>query len=404
MKVVIAHPAWGYIGGGRLVDVYVAKILLEREHEVIIASCFNFNKDKYREWFGIDLRDVKVYKIFQESMPIFGIYQRLLLPKPLKKAIKQEKPEIVFTDSELYKPALKLKREINFRLFEYIHFPFHALKIQEKSVPEEFRKSYEQYLAGARLYHRKYERGFWKIYFKIYLNLYNKVARENPFEYADTVMVNSHYVAKLTNMLWNGRPYVLYPPVMVNDFKPYAEKSFEERENSIVMIGRVSPEKRIEDVIDAIALSETKPTLKVIGGIYPHTLPYKNLLIRRSNEKRVKIEFYTNIPRKDLIKIATSSKIFVHSTICEHFGIAVVEGMAAGCPVIVHKSGGPYEDITNYGEYGLLYENLNELAENIDKLMTSAKLWRIYHEKALSRSLLFNEDSFKEGLIKIMGI
>lgn len=78
--------------------------------------------------------------------------------------------------------------------------------------------------------------------------------------------------------------------------------------------------------------------------------------------------------------------------------------MAAGCLVIVHGSGGPYEDIINHGEYGLVYDHLSDLAENIDKLMTSPKLWRIYHEKSLSRSLLFSEELFKERLIKIMGI
>lgn len=39
-------------------------------------------------------------------------------------------------------------------------------------------------------------------------------------------------------------------------------KPFEERDNAMVMVGRISPEKRIENVIDAIALTETKPIFK----------------------------------------------------------------------------------------------------------------------------------------------
>lgn len=59
-----------------------------------------------------------------------------------------------------------------------------------------------------------------------------------------------------------------------------------------------------------------------------------------ANKKDVKIAFFLNVSRKKLIEIASHSKILVHATHGEHFGISVVEGMALGLPVIVHKSGG----------------------------------------------------------------
>ena len=61
-------------------------------------------------------------------LPLFGIYQRLGFYVPLRKAIKEEKPDMVFVDSELYKPVLELKERNGFRLLEYIHFPFHTLR------------------------------------------------------------------------------------------------------------------------------------------------------------------------------------------------------------------------------------------------------------------------------------
>ena len=402
MKIVVAHHLWSRVGGGELVNAYAVKAMLERGHHVAIVSSFGFDKKKYQEWFGIDLKDVKVYRFLPKMLPLFGIYQRLGISRPLRKAIKREKPEIVFIDNELYKPILKLKREKGFKLLEYIHFPFHALKFQMGLIPDEYKEAYERYVADAKVYHRKYEKGLWKIYFKVWLKLYDRVARENPFEAADLVMTNSHYIAKLTKMLWSGDPYVLHPPVKVNDFLPFANRDFEEREDTVVMIGRIAPEKRIEDVIDALALTETKPTLKVVGGLIPTTIPYRDSLLKRAEEKGVRVEFHTNVPREELVKIAVSSKLFVHSTVGEHFGIAVVEGMASGCPVIVHKSGGPYEDIIGYGEYGLAYETVEELAENIDKLMASPKTWRHYHEKSLSRAPTFSEETFKQKLIKVV--
>ena len=407
MKVAVAHHLWSRVGGGELVNAYVVKTLLDAGHEVVAVSTFGFDKEKYREWFGIDLSDVKVYYLMPKMLPLFGIYQRLGFFVPLRKAIKKENPDAVFVDCEVYKPILELKRKRGFRLLEYIHFPFHVLKtgIIPKNVPDEAWREYwealERYYEEAKIYHRKYDKGVWKLYFKTWLKIYARVARENPFETADVVMSNSKYIARLVKLLWNDEPIVLNPPVKVRDFEPFNKKPFEERDDAVVMIGRIAPEKRIEDVIDAIALTETKPTLRVVGGLIPLTVPYKESLERRAREKGVRVEFYTNVSREELVKIATSSKVFVHATVGEHFGIAVVEGMAAGCPVIVHKSGGPYEDIIDRGYYGLAYQTIEELAEKIDKLM-QPESWKYYHNLSLKRAQKFSEEEFARKLLEVV--
>jgi len=402
MKVVVAHHLWSRVGGGELVNAYVVKTLLEAGHEVVVASTFGFEKERYREWFGIDLGDVRVYALLPKMLPLFGIYQRLGFYIPLRKAIKKEEPDVVFVDSELYKPILKLKKRYKFRLLEYIHFPFHALWFEKGDVLEEYKEAIERYLADAKMYHKKYEKGLWRYYFKLWLKLYGRFARDNPFDVADAVMANSRYIARLVKMLWGGEALVLYPPVKVRDFEPYGMKPFEERDDAVVMIGRITPEKRIEVVIDAIALTETNPTLRVVGGLIPLNMPYKESLERRAREKGVRVEFYTNVSREELVKIATSSKVFVHATVGEHFGIAVVEGMAAGCPVIVHRSGGPYEDITDYGKYGLTYESIEELAKLIDDLITDPNKWIYFHNLSLKRSLEFCEERFSRRLLSLL--
>jgi len=375
---------------------------LEAGHEVVVASTFGFDKERYEGWFGIDLGDTNIYALLPRTLPLFGIYQRLGLFIPLSKAIKRENPDVVLVDNELYKPILKLKEKVGFRLLEYIHFPFHALRFQKGFIPDELKDLYERYLADAKLYHEKYEKGFWKIYFGVWLRLYDRVARENPFEVADLVMANSKYIARLIKMLWGGDALVVNPPVKVRDFEPYCAKPFEERDDVVVMIGRISPEKRIEEVIDAVPLTEAKPVLRVIGGLVPSAVPYKERLERRAREKGVKVSFYPNVSREELVELATSSKVFVHATAGEHFGIAVVEGMAAGCPVVVHRSGGPYEDITDYGNYGLSYNSVEELAEHIDRLLTEPKLWRKYHEKSLKRAPHFSEEEFAVKLLEVV--
>ena len=401
MRIIVGHHLWSRVGGGELVNAYLVKSLLEAKHEVAAVSTFGLDKKKYLEWFGLDLTGIKVYTLMPKMLPFFGVYQRLGFYIPLRKAVKKEKPDVVFVDNELYKPILKLKEKLGFRLLEYIHFPFHALRLL-RFEPNENRELYEQYIADVKEYHKKYEKGLWKVYFNVFLKFYKRVARDNPFDVADVVMTNSRYIARLTKMLWGGDPVVLYPPVKVRDFDRFCTKTFEEREDTVVMIGRVTPEKRIEDVIDAIAYSETKPVLKVIGGLIPSNIPYKEKIERRAKEVGVRMKIYTNAPRSELIKIASSSKVFVHATKGEHFGIAVVEGMAAGCPVIVHRSGGPYEDIIDHDKYGMSYDSIEELAGHIDRLMTEPNIWKHYHIKSLERAPRFSEQEFATKALRIV--
>jgi len=287
-------------------------------------------------------------------------------------------------------------------LLEYMHFPFHALRYEKGDIPKECREDFKRYLTDAKMYRNKYERGLWKLYFRLWLKLYDMIARDNPFEVADAVIANSKYIARLVKILWGGDALILNPPVKVGDFKPYSTKTFEERDKAVVMIGRISPEKKVENAIDAIALTDTKPILRVVGGLTPTTTSYKERLERRAKKKDVKVEFHPNISRDELVRLATSSKLFIHTTVGEHFGIAVVEGMAAGCPVIVHHSGGPYEDITDYGRYGIVYEDIRELAERIDRLLADEKLWKHYHEKSLKRAPMFSEEKFAKKLLKVV--
>lgn len=53
------------------------------------------------------------------------------------------------------------------------------------------------------------------------------------------------------------------------------------------------------------------------------------------------VEFKINIPYTELISELQKGTIGIHAMWNEHFGIGVVESMAAGLIMIAHASGGP---------------------------------------------------------------
>jgi len=377
MKAIVAHHYWDRAGGGELVDSSVVKALQKMGLDVIIVATTGFRKNKYKEWFGIDLENVRTYVFLKRFLPIFGIYQRAFTWVPLKRAIKKEKPDLIWIDTDLYKPIGHPSK-----IIEYVHFP----------TPR-----WEETLD----YHVKYSKGLWKYYFKGSLVLYKLFGRENPFIYADVVTCNSTYIQNMMEELWGHRATVIHPPVLVNEMLPSSKRGFNER-SGIVMIGRISPEKRYEDVIEAIFFSNSKPRLKIVGGLIPSRIDYLNKIKSLAKQKKIELEVYPNASRKDLINIASSSKLFIHATRHEHFGIAVVEGMALGCPVIIHRSGGQYSDITQMDKYGKSYESTKELTGTIDTLYANPKKWKALHNSSIKRCKEFDRSVFNTKVQKIV--
>jgi glycosyltransferase involved in cell wall biosynthesis len=76
----------------------------------------------------------------------------------------------------------------------------------------------------------------------------------------------------------------------------------------------------------------------------------------------------------------------------EHFGIATVEAMAAGCLPVVHASRGPLEVIGNE-RHGLVYTDTKELPELINSAFDLAK---DFQHKLRTRALDFDIVHFKK--------
>jgi glycosyltransferase involved in cell wall biosynthesis len=94
--------------------------------------------------------------------------------------------------------------------------------------------------------------------------------------------------------------------------------------------------------------------------------------------------------------------IFINASRREHFGINVVEAMASGTPVIVHRSGGPYYDIIDRGTCGLSYSTVEELQSNIEMLIEEPNIWNRYSQLSIMRAKQYDFESFKQRLANIL--
>ena len=396
MQAVVGHHHWGRPGGEQLLVAATAASLSETRR-VKLASLAKFNPNNYLGWFGIDLTDFEIVTL-PFGLSAFGLYSRLLVWYTIRKAIGKE-TDLVFLDEHSYRPLLGLKKKYKFKLVEYIHFPI------EKSIALNRRN--DPYVT------ERYSHFPMSLYWQMYLKLVKLVVRKNPFESADVVLANSKWTANMVRGSYGEMPIILNPPVPPNVQPKGSIPQFEERENYVVMVGRFTEEKRYRWVIENIA-----PRLKGSSRIFlfggagtPGSKYYRNSLMARAVQagltvadnihKEADIYFISDAPREQINEIIDKSRVFLHATINEHWGIVVSEAMTRGVPIVIHESGGSWSDLAQEGLSGLGFRTADEAIDSIELLKTDKKKWKAFQKEGLERVKALDMKSYSEKLSRL---
>ncbi len=112
------------------------------------------------------------------------------------------------------------------------------------------------------------------------------------------------------------------------------------------------------------------------------------------------IEFRTNIPFEELLKLIEESSIGLHTMVNEHFGIVVVECLASALITIAHDSAGPKMDIIEPGVSGYLASDAHEFADaliNVTRLSKEqVNKMRLNARQSVDR---FGEQEFESSFL-----
>ena len=156
-------------------------------------------------------------------------------------------------------------------------------------------------------------------------------------------------------------------------------------EKSMIWLGRISPEKALEDAVEAANLAQIP--LKIFGKIQDEVYWQKI----QDDFPDAPIEYGGFLATKDLQKeLGKAQALIMTPRWIEAFGNVAIEALACGVPVIAYNRGGPSEIIKD-GKTGFLVEpdNVSGLVAAMAKIeQIERKNCRLQVEREYSAQIL----------------
>jgi len=338
MKAAIYNPYFDTLGGGERYTASFAKVLLNAGWDVDIEWEDQSLKDSIQKRFGINLTEAKIVNDIKRG----------------------DGYDLCFWVSDGSIPTLKARKNI-------LHFqvPFHGV--------------------GGN-------------------NLLNKMKLFR----IEKVICNSMFTKKIIDKEYGIESIVLYPPVDVEHIKS------KRKENIILFVGRFSQLKQnknqhvLVEAFKKMTKNDSKDwKLILAGGVEVGVADYLKDLEKMSEGSSIEIiksPDYTLL--KDLYGKAkffwSASGFDVNENTnpenVEHFGMTVVEAMAAGAIPLLYDAGG-HKEIVKDGENGFLWKSIEDLVDKTKKLIENHSVSTGIAEAAKIQSKEYSFERFEKEIL-----
>lgn len=253
----------------------------------------------------------------------------------------------VFIDTTGYAFVVPLFRWLGgCKTVSYVHYPTVSQDMLDKVGGSESSYNNSETISRSRLL-----TNLKLIYYRLFAKMYGFAGRRN-----DVVMVNSTWTHSHISKIWGPkRLYIVYPPCDTTSFLQLPIKR-DQKKFGIVSIGQFRPEKDhklqlriLRGFLEELNQEERKRVELVLVGSCRNNDDMARVKELRQLAHTLKVKdhvrFELNVPFERVKEELGMASAALHTMWNEHFGIGLVECMAAGCVMVGHNSGGPQQDI-----------------------------------------------------------
>jgi glycosyltransferase involved in cell wall biosynthesis len=370
-KAVVIHHTLNTLGGETTVAIETIESLYELGYDVELVTVQPPDLDSISRAYGKKIHIGRVKALLPFRLNYFGIYQRLLT---ILSSIDLKDSEVVINT---HGDALPYRISGTTPYLLYLHFPTFLMSSKAHYASNKYRKSF-----------------FWRAYFKPYSLITQSLAMR-AMTRSSLILTNSEFSRKAIREAFEDvHPYVLYPPVDTERFSHAYSRPINAREARVLVVARFSPEKQIENAITVAHLLGGSMKFHIVGSLTPANRPYFKMLQNMIETYGLTqtVTLTPNASNEELIDAMSKSIMYFHTMIGEHFGVSIVEAMAAGLVPIVSAYGGCSEIIAS----GYHYRTLEEAAQYIAKNAKIADDEKRIQMHDIARQ--FSPDNFRKAM------
>lgn len=227
---------------------------------------------------------------------------------------------------------------------------------------------------------------------RIYANIIGPSLRTWDFigsQRPDIVVANSNETKRRIEKYYRREAQVIYPPV--EEPPVTLEEKLKSTKDYYITVSRLTPPKHIDVLIQAA--NKLAVPLYIVG--------------RGTDEQRLKamsgptIMFVGQVPDDKRNELLLGAKAFLFASKDDEFGMAPVEAMMYGVPVIAYASGGVPESVIDE-KTGLLVNELSSeaFASAITRFERAA--YAPYAKEAYRRARSFSVSKFKSHFVQLV--
>jgi glycosyltransferase involved in cell wall biosynthesis len=216
------------------------------------------------------------------------------------------------------------------------------------------------------------------------LRLFVKPLRKKDYQAAKRVnqfiAISTHIQADIKKY-YGRNSIVIAPPVNVERFLHVAGKS---KRQGFITMGRQTAYKHTELLVDTC--TQANLPLTVVGNGPEHAD-----LVKRAGPT---VTFLTNVADEEMADVLGQAQAFLFAGV-EDFGVAPVEGMAAGLPLIAYRAGGALDYVIE-GKTGLFFDALT--VESIQKTLSTFSPADFDSKLIRKHATTFSADIFQQNI------
>jgi glycosyltransferase involved in cell wall biosynthesis len=212
--------------------------------------------------------------------------------------------------------------------------------------------------------------------------LFEKALKKTPY-----LLTLSHHMQHVFRTTCQVNPFVIYPPVNIPKQRP-------QRKNGkyYLIVSRLDRAKSIELAIEAC--NSLHEQLVIIG--VSNDPAYDRFLHTIAGPT---ITFLGFLPNEHIQDYYMYAKAFLFTPKNEDFGIAPIEALSHGVPVIAHYGGGAKETMIQ-GKTGVFF--YEHTKESLVSAMRAFRSFRFKGANLYAYAEKFSEEKFQKNLIRYL--